>query len=73
MTTPSKQYNTKSIQGSLKNIWNYVQQEEEEEEEKEDLEIRWMNEVKTGMREKGIDNLEWVDREEWRRKIKLKL
>ena len=24
------------------------------------------------MREKGINNLEWVDREEWRRKIKFK-
>ena len=30
----------------------------------------WMQEVTTGMRGKGIDNLEWVDREEWRRKIK---
>ena len=25
-----------------------------------------------GMREKGIANFEWVDREEWRRKMKLK-
>jgi hypothetical protein len=33
----------------------------------------WMQEVTTGMREKGINNMEWVDREEWRIKIKLKL
>ena len=32
-----------------------------------------MQEVTTGMREKVIKNLEWVDREEWRRKEKLKL
>ena len=32
----------------------------------------WMQEVTTGMIEK-IKKLEWVDREEWRRKIKLKL
>ena len=30
-----------------------------------------MREVTTGMREKGINNMEWADREEWRRKIKL--
>ena len=28
----------------------------------------WMQEV---MREKGINNIGWIDREEWRRKIKL--
>ena len=33
----------------------------------------WMQEVTTGMREKGINNMELIDREEWRRKIKLKL
>ena len=27
--------------------------------------------VTTGMRDKGINNMELVDREEWRRKIKL--
>ena len=27
-----------------------------------------MHEVTRGMREKGITNIEWVDREEWRRK-----
>ena len=32
-----------------------------------------MLEVTTGMREKGINNWECVDSEEWRRKIKLKL
>ena len=26
---------------------------------------------KTGMRENGINNMEWVGREEWGRKIKL--
>ena len=31
----------------------------------------WMQEVTTGMREKGINNVEWIDREEWKRKIKL--
>jgi hypothetical protein len=29
-----------------------------------------MQELTTGMREKGID-MEWIVREEWRRKIKL--
>ena len=33
----------------------------------------WMHEVITGMREKAINNMEWGDREEWRRKINLKL
>ena len=31
----------------------------------------WMQEISTGMIEKGIKNMKWVDREEWRRKIKL--
>ena len=31
----------------------------------------WMQEVTTGIREKGINNMEWIDREEWRRKVKL--
>ena len=30
----------------------------------------WMKEVTTGMREKIINNMEWVNREGWRRKIK---
>ena len=29
-----------------------------------------MQEVTTKMREKGINNMQWIDREEWRRKIK---
>jgi hypothetical protein len=33
----------------------------------------WMQEVTTGVRERRINNLEWVDRERQRRKIKLKL
>ena len=32
-----------------------------------------MQEVTTGMSERGINNSEWVDREGWRIKIKLKL
>jgi hypothetical protein len=31
-----------------------------------------MQEVTTGMREKEINNMKWVGREEWRGKIKLK-
>ena len=27
----------------------------------------WIQELTTGMREKGINNMEWVEREEWRR------
>ena len=33
----------------------------------------WIQEVTAGMREKRIYRVEWIDREEWRRKIKLKL
>ena len=29
----------------------------------------WTQEVTTGIREKGITNMEWVNREEWRSKI----
>ena len=25
----------------------------------------WMQEVTTGIREKGINNMEWIEREEW--------
>ena len=45
--------------------WNGVNLEEEEEKEKK----LWMQKVTTGMREKGIKNMEWIDREEWGRKI----
>ena len=31
----------------------------------------WMQEVTTRMRERGIGDLEWVDREGWRKKINL--
>jgi hypothetical protein len=27
--------------------------------------------VTSGMREKGINNMKWIDREEWRKKLKL--
>ena len=30
-----------------------------------------MEEETTGMREKGSNNMEWIDREEWKIKIKL--
>jgi hypothetical protein len=30
-----------------------------------------IHEVTTGIREKGINNMEWIDREEWKKKIKL--
>ena len=33
----------------------------------------WMQEVTTGMKDNGINNVKWVDREEWKRKRKLKL
>jgi hypothetical protein len=32
-----------------------------------------MQEVTTQMKEKEINSMKWIDREEWRRKIKLKL
>ena len=31
----------------------------------------WVQELTTGMREKGINNIKEIDREEWGRKIKL--
>ena len=31
----------------------------------------WIQEVTTGMRERGIGDLKWVDREGWRKKINL--
>ena len=31
----------------------------------------WMQEITTSMRENGINNMEWVDREEWRMDIKI--
>ena len=52
---------------SLEKYGNGVQLEEE----KEDLEILGCR--TTGMRENGITTMEWGDREEWGRKIKLKL
>ena len=33
----------------------------------------WMQEVTTGMREKKINGMQWIDMGELRRKIKLKL
>ena len=48
----------------LKKFWNGFHLEEEE---KEDFEIQ----LTTGMKEKGINNMKWIDRDEWRRKMKL--
>ena len=33
--------------------------------------ISWMQEVTTGMRERGIGDMEWIDRKGWRKKINL--
>ena len=33
----------------------------------------WLQELKPGMREKGINSMEWIDKQEWRIRIKLKL
>ena len=38
---------------------------------KERSRVSWMQKMTTGMRGKRINNKEWVDREEWKRKIKL--
>ena len=54
---------------SLEKFWNGVHLEDEE---REDLEIQWMQEVTTEMKEREINNLEWVDREGWRKKNKIK-
>ena len=43
-----------------------------EEEEEEKMASKFVDaEVTTGMREKGINIMEWIDREEWRRKTTL--
>ena len=47
----------------LETFWNGNHVDEEETEDP------WIQEVTTGMREKGIDSIEWIDKEEWRRKI----
>ena len=31
----------------------------------------WMQEIMTGMKTKGLEEEDWNDRDEWRRKIKL--
>ena len=49
--------------GFHEKLWNGVRLEEEE---MEDFEIRGCRK-----RGKGINNMDWIDREEWRRKIKL--
>jgi hypothetical protein len=52
-------------------ISNSVHLEEEEEEEEKEHRNSWIQEVTTGIREKGINNMEWIDRQEWRREMKL--
>ena len=54
--------------GSQEEFWNGAHLEDEEWE---DLEICGYRIVTTGMRERGIGDLEWADREDWRRKINL--
>ena len=44
----------------LKKFWNRRRREESS-----------MQEITTEMRENGINNKKWIDREEWSRKIKL--
>ena len=31
----------------------------------------WMQELTTGIRERGVGDLEWVDREGWKKKLNL--
>ena len=56
--------------GYLEKFWNGVHLEETENEEEEEEKGRPRNsclqEVTTGMREKGINNMEWINRQEWR-------
>ena len=37
---------------------------------KRNTSILWMQEIRNGMKEKGINDIEWIDREEGRMKIK---
>ena len=39
------------------------------EEEKKRPRNSWLLEVTTGLREKGINNIEWICKEEWKRKL----
>ena len=59
--------------GSLFYNGAHLEEEEEEEEKKKEGKPHnsWVQEVTTGMREKEINIMEWIDREEWRREIKL--
>ena len=55
--------------GNLEKFWNYVcleEEEKEEEERKERPRNLQMQELRTGIREKRINIMEWIDREEWR-------
>ena len=54
---------------SLQKFWDGVHLEDEK---RGDLEIPGMQEVTTVMREGGIGDLEWVNKEGWRRKKKKK-
>ena len=54
---------------------NGVRLEEEEEVEEEEEERvnhnSWMQKVTTGMRDMRIKTIEWIAREEWRKKNKI--
>ena len=52
--------------GSLEEFWNAAHLEDEE---REDLGIRGCKRLQ--QEERGIGDLEWVDREGWRKKINL--
>ena len=58
----------------LNKLWNGVHLEEEEKEEDEEemkyLEFHGGRKI-SGVREMAINNMEWLDREECKRKIKL--
>ena len=47
--------------GNLEKFWNRRRRRR-----KERPQSSWVKEVTTRMREKGINNVEWIDREEWR-------
>ena len=55
--------------GNLQTFWNDDRLEEKEERHRNS----WMQEITTGIREKRINGMEWINKEKWRRKIRLKL
>ena len=81
-----KNYVLDYVRNKQLNVYDHVQRIDEERLRRKILEFfppgrkrrrkrrprnSWIQEVITGIREKGINNMKWFDREEWRRKIKL--